>query len=50
MREGMYDMIHNPTGDTSSVGGVISKVEIDSHTVALEEIMKLIQIIINYAL
>ena len=52
IREGMYDIIHNPTGDPSSVGGVIdyNNTEIGTHKTALDATMALIQIVINYAL
>jgi hypothetical protein len=51
IRDGMYGIVQNPSlEDPSSIDGVISNVKIDTHGGALDATMKLIQIIINYAL
>ena len=51
IRDGMYGMIENPSLENpSTIDGVIVPVRIDSHGSALDETMRLIQIIINYTL
>jgi hypothetical protein len=49
IRDGMYDIVHNPAGDPYEVQGVITD-KIEDHQGAINATMHIIQTIINYAL